>query len=92
MSKKIVLVIFGIIVILALTKIFLTARLATVGTKLAEIEIQTKALASQNCLLEEEIAEFSSLARISSEGAKLGFSQARKVVSLTSEVPIAFHK
>jgi len=89
MKKRTIYLIFTLVFLLAVAKVFASARLATTGTALAEIETQSQSLSGQNLFLEEEILGFSSLVRISSEAAKLGLVQATKVVGLTPEIPIA---
>lgn len=89
MKTKAILLIFVIVFVLTLGKIFLAARLATSGVDLDQIENQSQKLTEDNFLLEESFLELSSLTRIASEAAKLGFSKTEKIVSLTSEAPIA---
>lgn len=89
MNKKGFLLIFSLVFILALTKVFLTAKLATSGTKLAQFEKDSQQLSEKNHLLNDQILKLSSLTRISSEAAKLGFLRTEKIVTLSLEVPVA---
>lgn len=92
MKKRPILLIFILVVVLALAKIFLSAKLATTGAALAQIESQTQELGQKNLLLEEQMLDLSSLSRISSEAARLGLRKTDKILSLTLEVPIALRE
>ncbi|MDP3888760.1 MAG: hypothetical protein Q8Q24_01815 [bacterium] len=87
--KNTYLIIFILVFTLALAKVLLTAKLATSGTDLAKIEVQTQQITGENRQLKEEIVSLSSLNRIASEAAKLGFNKTGKVVTLGPDVPIA---
>lgn len=89
MRRKTVFLIFMVVLFLAIAKIFLSAKMATVGGDLARVEKQKQVLGEQNRLLEAEIASSASLLRISQEAPKLGFLPRKEIVNLTLEVPIA---
>lgn len=89
MKRKAIAIIFILVFVLALAKIFLTAKLATAGADLAKIESDGQNLTERNQLLEEKVVELSSLSRISQEAAKLGLAKAEKVISLTFQMPVA---
>lgn len=91
MNRKIITLIFFIVFVLAFAKIILSAGLATTGANLAQLERERVKIAQENLNLEESIVELSSLARISIEANRLGFSKAGKIAALTPDLPIALH-
>lgn len=88
-SKKVLFAIFGLVLTLALAKVFFSNTLSTTGGKIAMLEKEASNLDLENSLLGEEIVKLSSLSRISSEAEKLGFGKPTKVSNLTSEIPVA---
>lgn len=88
-SKKVLFAIFGLVLTLALAKIFFSNMLSTTGGKIAMLGKEASKLDLENSLLGEEIVKLSSLSRISSEAEKLGFGKPTKVLNLTSEIPVA---
>lgn len=92
MKHKVVFFIFAVVFLLAIAKVFLTAKLAITGGDLVKIEKQNQVLREENSLLEEEAAKLSSLSRIASEAAKLGLRFPPKITILTGEVPIAIRE
>lgn len=89
MRRKSLYLIFIIIFLMAVVKVFAAARLATTGNQLSKVETYGQKINQENLLLEEEIASLSSLNRIASEAGRLGLGKSVKVVSFVPEVPIA---
>lgn len=75
--------------LLSLTKVLMSAKLATTGVELTQIANQSQDLTSRNRQYEELITGKSSFQRISSEATKLGLEPSKKIVNLASEIPIA---
>ncbi|MFZ5366449.1 MAG: hypothetical protein ACOZBZ_04160 [Patescibacteria group bacterium] len=88
-NKRILFFVFGMVLFLAFAKLLFANMLSTTGLRLANLSEQVSAVSAENSLLEEEIVKFSSLSRISSEAANLGFGKPSLVVNLTPEVPVA---
>lgn len=92
MKRRTVFPIVGLVLILAVIKIFLTAALATAGFDLDQTRKEAKRMEEQKLLLKEEIASLSTLSRISREAARLEFRKSERIVSLTLEVPLAMRE
>lgn len=92
MNKNAFFLIFGLVLTLAVVKIVLAARLATTGVKLAKIEAISIQLTQENRILNEEIVENSSLNKISSEAASLGFVKGTKIANFALQVPVALRE
>ena len=92
MKRRTVFLIVGLVLVLAVMKIFLTATLATTGVDLDQMRKEAKGMEEQNLLLKEEIASLSALSRISQEATKLGLRKSGNIVGLTLEVPLAMRE
>lgn len=92
MKRRTVFLIVGLVLVLAVMKIFLTATLATTGVDLDQMRKEAKGMEEQNLLLKEEIVSLSALSRISQEATKLGLRKSGNIVSLTLEVPLAMRE
>lgn len=92
MNKNAFFLIFSLVFALAVVKIVLTARLATTGVKLAKIETTSGQLIQENRILSEGITENSSLVKISSEAARLGFIKGTKIANFALQVPVALRE
>ena len=88
-NRKIIFLVFGLVLVLALAKIFFSNILSTAGLKLGGLEEQISYFERENNLLEEKTVRLSSLSRISKEAADFGFEKPSLVVNLTSEIPVA---
>lgn len=87
--RRILLAIFGIVLMLATFKIVLANGLAVAGEKTNSIENQISQTNQENDELKGEVSRLSSLYRISSDAKNLGFVESGSVASLTFEMPIA---
>lgn len=92
MKNKLICVIFSLVIILTLAKIFLSASLATTGVQLVEIENEIRFIKNETSLIEERIIQGSSLQFISQEAGRLNLSQKANIVSLSQEIPLALDR
>lgn len=87
-SRKLIFLIIILVAIFFLARIFISNQLATSGKLVDDLKENTNRLVKENSRLEEEIVEFSSLSRVSSEAGRLGFKKTT-IVNLTPEIPVA---
>lgn len=88
-DKKILVVIFGTVLLLAFFKLIFSNTFSVTGLELSKLREETVSLSCQNDILKEEISRFASLSRIWVEAANLGFGKPSLVLNLTSELPVA---
>lgn len=94
MKKPILLITILVLIIISLfgVRAFVSNRLSTSGVELGKIQEETNSYKTKNFILSEEIYTLSSLNRIASLSAKLGFSENTANYSLTKDRPIAFRQ
>lgn len=88
-KPKLVILIISLVFVLSLTQLFISFFLAVNGDKLRQLEEKASLLEQENKILSEEIYRLGSLKRINDEAKNLGFVKADKILSLTSQVPVA---
>lgn len=91
MSKKpkLLIVIIGFILILALGQLVISHYLATLGGRLHELEAKAAQLEEENRILAEEISKYGSLAKIAQKAQELGFTRTTAVLHLIPQIPVA---
>ena len=88
-TKLLITVITCIIVVLSLVQVILSNSLSTTGIALARLERDVQNYQRQNVLLREKILTESSLTKIVSKAAVLGFSKGKSQIVINGSVPIA---
>lgn len=78
-----------LVIVFSLTKVAMANLITTHGMEMDQLEKQTRAVIQENKSLSEEIAQLSSLKRISDKAKKLGFINTSSLASFTQEEPIA---
>lgn len=78
-----------LVLCLSAAKIILTNIFASNGMEIYSLEKNISVIEKGNKLLNKEIAQLSSLNRISTEAQKIGFNYSGTIANLTSEIPIA---
>lgn len=74
---------------LALSKVVVSNVISTSGVELGSLNEKLSSLRIENDSLKEELFEKTSLGNISSEAAKLGFTDKKENFVLTSPLPVA---
>ena len=74
-SKKYIFIIASVLLTLTIVEIWAANTVASFGEKFAEIASLKQTLALENQILENEIANYTSLSSVASASAKLGFSK-----------------
>jgi cell division protein FtsL len=87
-TNLIFLVIF-LVVILAVTKIIVSNRLATFGQRLTQIDQEKIDQKKEKSLLEEKIYQSTSLESVLGRAQTLGFERAQQIVYYGQDVPVA---
>lgn len=82
LKKRILLVIFVLIIPAVVLEIWSVNRLATLGSRINNLEQTKAALSLENQVLENQIAEKSSLTKIEDASKQLGFQKIKSVVYL----------
>jgi Na+-transporting NADH:ubiquinone oxidoreductase subunit NqrC len=91
--KKPVLIIGSLIIIiliLSVTRIFISNQVATSGVVLGEIQEEAANVKTENALLAEKLYTKSALTNIDSEAEKLGFVTQNSDFVLSGQVPVAY--
>lgn len=87
--RKLVFIVVGLVLILALIQLVISHQLATTGEKIRQLEEKAACLEEENRALVEETSKLSSLSKISLEAEKGGFLRTTRVLHLTPQVPVA---
>jgi len=87
-TNLIFLVIF-LVVILAVTKIIVSNRLATFGQRLTQIDQEKINQKKEKSLLEEKIYQSTSLESVQGRAQALGFEHAEEIIYYGRDVPVA---
>ncbi len=82
------LVIF-LVIILAVTKLIVSNRLATFGQRLTRIDQEKIDQKKEKLLLEEKIYRLTSLESVQGRAQALGFNRAQEIVYFGRDVPVA---
>lgn len=85
LKKRILLIIFILIIPAMLLEIWSVNRLATLGSKISSLEQAKVSLTLDNQVLEDEIAKKASLNQIENESQQLGFQKIKSVTYLGTE-------
>ena len=88
-GSKLISLITGLVLVLALVQLVIAHQLATVGDKVRRLEKETNQIETESWQLSEEISKVGALSRISSQAAELGLVRTTRVVHLAPEVPFA---
>lgn len=78
-----------LVLCLSAVKVILTNIFASNGMEIYSLEKNISMVEKENNVLNKEIAQLSSLNRISTEAQKIGFNYLGTIANLTSEIPIA---
>jgi type VI protein secretion system component VasK len=78
-----------VLAVLAVVQLWAANRLATQGTALADLEARARLVEEENQELNNRLTYFSSLARIASDSARLGLTEADRVVYLSPPPALA---
>lgn len=91
MKKPIIILTFLIFTIIALfgVRAFVSNKLSTSGVELGRVGDEINKYKTENIILSEKVNSLSSLLWISSEAARLGFSESKSNYALTKAKPIA---
>ncbi len=92
MKKPILLVTILILIVISLfgVRAAVSNRISTSGIVLGETQDEANKLKIENLVLKEKVYSLSSLTKISSAAAKLGFVESKESFALTKTQPIAF--
>lgn len=85
MNKRSLYLALGILCLLSLLRIGMSAKLATTGADLAKIESETKKLLYENQYYDEQISELTSFSHISQEAKVQGYIPQTKAISLIQD-------
>lgn len=77
------------IVVLSLVQIVVSNSLSTSGIQLSKLQNQIQTYKKQNYTLKEKFLAHSSLNRIASEAAELGFEGQKTVITISNSLPLA---
>lgn len=89
-KKRVVLfVIVGVLIVLSLVQVVLSNSLSTTGIALSRLENEVAKYQRLNSMLRETILTETSLTKIASSAATLGFSQQTSQIVIDSSIPIA---
>lgn len=80
-----------LVILLAVTELFISHRLATAGEAVRELEKRAESLEKENQIIKEEVALSGSLIGLPARAEKLGLIKADRIVSYTSEIPVALN-
>lgn len=77
--KKVLVVLFLVVVVLIVIEIWAVNRLSDFGGKIAKIEQTKQALKLENQVLENQIAQSQSLSKIQEEAKKIGLDKIKNI-------------
>ncbi len=91
MKRPAILIIISIfiIIVLSIIKTVVANRLSIAGINLEQIQNELSYYKTQNLVLREKLLTASSLTKIASEAALLGFVEGGSQISLTKPLPLA---
>lgn len=94
MKKSTLILVISLVVtiIFSLIQVILSNSFSTAGSEMAKMENQLLLYKTENVLLKQRLLYASSLTRISSEAAQLGFIQKRAQVFLTDSAAFAIKR
>lgn len=81
--------IITLVAVLAAVELLVSHRLATAGETVRELDLQAEKLSQENQLLRESVASQGSLLDLAARATEIGLTRTSKIVSYTSEVPVA---
>ena len=82
-------VMFGIIAVIFLVQLVITSTLASRGQELSDLDSQAALLARENQSIKEELAQKTSLLKISAKAQELGLIKPDSVVYVDVSSPVA---
>lgn len=94
MKKPLLLIIFFIITIMALSTVQVgtSSKLSTTGIELEKLQAQINKYKKENMILEEKVLEASALINVSKRAKDLGFVQSKSQIYLSSPLPFALNQ
>ncbi len=89
-KKRVILTaIIGVFIVLSLVQVVLSNSLSTTGIVLSRLESEVSLYQRQNSILREAVLSDTSLTKIASKAASLGFSKDSSQIVVSGSVPIA---
>jgi|GEM_PF-1341336 len=85
---------FFIILALIIVNITLNNFMSTQGIAFSQIQTKLQDLQKENVILEDQVLKLSSLTRIASESATMGFTPetAKTQIALSNNIPLAYNQ
>ena len=81
-----------LILVLSVVQVIVSNRLSTTGTELGKLQDDISNFKKENAILREKVLVASSLDRIASSAAELGFTDTKTHVFISAPLPIALQR